>query len=50
MSKGVSYIRVDTDPENLRMQHVMKNNGFAECGTVVFQGSGKLAYDKILSN
>ena len=32
------------------VQHVLKNNGFAECGTVVFQGSGKLAYDKILSN
>lgn len=50
MSKGVSYIRVDTDPENFRMQHVLKNNGFTECGVVVFQGSGKLAYDKILSN
>lgn len=50
MSRGVSYIRVDTDPENHRMQHVLKNNGFTECGVVVFQGSGKLAYDKILSN
>lgn len=47
--KGVSIIRVDTDFPNKRMQHILTKNGFVNCGTVVFQGSAKLAYDKILS-
>lgn len=42
------YIRVDTDPENKRMQHVFEKNGFVCCGRVTFQGSDKLAYDKVL--
>ena len=45
---GVYSLRADTDFPNLRMQHVLEKNGFVRCGTVMFQGSGKLAYDKIL--
>lgn len=45
---GVFCIRVDTDPENKRMQHVLKRQGFESCGVIVFQGSEKLAFDKIL--
>ncbi len=48
-SRGVRNIRVDTDFPNLRMQHVLEKNGFVRCGVVVFQGSGKIAYDKILA-
>lgn len=44
--KGVYSIRVDTDFPNKRMQHVLKKNGFENCGRVVFQGSEKLAFDK----
>lgn len=49
LEKGVSYIRVDTDFPNRRMQHILEKNGFTRRGTIVFQGSGKLAYDKLLS-
>ena len=48
ISKSVHYIRVDTDFPNTRMQHILEKNGFSRCGVVIFQGSGKLAYDKIL--
>ena len=48
-SRGVRNIRVDTDFPNLRMQHVLEKNGFARCGMIVFQGGGKIAYDKILA-
>ncbi len=47
-SKGVRSIRVDTDFPNKRMQHILEKNGFSQCGVIVFQGSGKLAYDKTL--
>lgn len=46
--KQVSLIRVDTDFPNKRMQHILVKNGFVNCGTIVFQGGAKLAYDKIL--
>ncbi|HIU10146.1 MAG TPA: GNAT family N-acetyltransferase [Candidatus Avidehalobacter gallistercoris] len=49
ISKDVKNIRVDTDFQNRRMQHILDKAGFAKCGVVIFQGSGKLAYDKKLS-
>ena len=48
ISKGVKSIRVDTDFPNKRMQHILEKSGFAHCGIIDFQGSGKLAYDKFL--
>lgn len=48
IKRGVYMIRMDTDFPNLRMQHVLTKNGFRQCGVVVFQGSGKLAFDKLL--
>lgn len=48
LSMGVRYIRIDTAPDNKRMQHVMEKNGFVRCGVIVFQGSDKWAYDKII--
>lgn len=48
-SKGVRNIRINTAPPNLRMQHVLEKNGFARCGVIMFQGSEKIAYDKILA-
>mgnify|MGYP002511478234 CR=1 FL=1 len=44
----VRYIRADTDFPNKSMQHILKKNGFENCSTVIFQGSGKLAFDKII--
>ena len=46
VQNGVRAIRVDTDFPNRRMQHILTKNGFEHCGVIVFQGSGKLAYDK----
>ena len=48
IEKNVFSIRVDTDFPNKRMQHILQKNGYEHCGVIVFQGSGKLAYDKIL--
>ena len=49
LSKNIRSIRVDTDFPNKRMKHILEKNGFSKCGIIVFQGSGKLAYDKTLS-
>lgn len=48
LSNGVKSIRVDTDFPNKRMQHILEKNGFVNRGVIIFQGSGKLAYDKSL--
>ncbi|MGI6027801.1 MAG: GNAT family N-acetyltransferase [Candidatus Heteroscillospira sp.] len=48
VDRGVMSIRIDTDFPNKRMQHILEKNGFVNCGVIVFQGSGKLAYDKTL--
>lgn len=47
--RGVFAIRGDTDPQNLRMQHVLEKSGFQRRGIIVFQGSEKLAYDLSLT-
>lgn len=49
LSKNIGSIRVDTDFPNKRMQHILEKLGYIYCGTVVFQGSAKLTYEKILS-
>lgn len=46
IQNDIRTIRVDTDFPNKRMQHILKSNGFENCGTINFQGGGKLAYDK----
>jgi len=43
---GISNIRIDTDGENHRMQHVLQKNGFSFCGTVVQGGGDRMAFDK----
>lgn len=48
LSRGVRYIRADTDFPNKRMQHILEKNGFVHRGVIVFQGGEKLAYDKTL--
>ncbi|MFG6331364.1 MAG: GNAT family N-acetyltransferase [Lachnospiraceae bacterium] len=47
---NIRNIRVDTDFLNKRMQHILKKNGFINCGVIVFQGGEKLAFDKLLSD
>lgn len=48
IQKDIPYIRADTDFSNKCIQHVLKKNGFEQCGIVIFQGSEKLAFDKLL--
>lgn len=47
ISKGIRYIRVDTDFPNKRMQHIFEKNGFKHCGVIFFEGK-KMAFDKRL--
>ncbi len=46
--KGVFNFRVDTDGDNLKMQHILKKNGFTYRGTIWFDNSEKIAFDKII--
>ncbi len=46
IQKNIHYFRIDTDAANLKMQHILKKNGFAFCGTIIFDNSEKIAFDK----
>lgn len=46
--RGVHSLRVDTDAGNQKMQHVLEREGFSRRGTIWFDGSEKIAFDKIL--
>ncbi|MBR5534105.1 MAG: GNAT family N-acetyltransferase [Ruminiclostridium sp.] len=45
LEHGVEAIRVDTQGENVVMQHILDREGFAYCGLVHFDGGPKLAYE-----
>lgn len=45
-SEGVHSFRVDTDNDNLKMKHILDKNGFTYRGTIWFDNSTKIAYDK----
>lgn len=44
------YPNIDTVYKDIETEkgYVLKIDGFVECGIVVFQGSEKIAYDKLL--
>ncbi len=44
--KGITNFRVDTDEDNQKMQHILKKNGFSYRGTIWFDNSVKIAFDK----
>ncbi|ONI39838.1 GNAT family N-acetyltransferase [Candidatus Epulonipiscium fishelsonii] len=44
--KGITNFRVDTDADNVKMQHILKKNGFIYRGTIWFDNSEKIAFDK----
>ena len=46
--RGVYSFRVDTDADNRKMRHILEKNGFTFRGTICFDNSEKLAYDKRL--
>ncbi len=45
--KGALSIRIDTDKSNSIMQHLLEKLGFIQTGIVFFEGSGKLAYERL---
>lgn len=45
-SKGIYSFRVDTDADNQKMKHILSQNGFQYCGTIWFDHSEKIAFDK----
>jgi len=44
----MTSIRIDTNPANQKMQHLIKKNGFQYCGTVVIDATDYLAFEKLL--
>lgn len=47
-AQQVYNLRIDTDPQNKRMQHVLEKCGFRYCGLVIQGGGDRMAYDKQL--
>lgn len=45
--RGVHACRVDTDADNGKILNILKKNGFAHCGTIWFDNSEKVAFDKV---
>ncbi len=43
---GVNYLRVDTDEDNKKMQHVFIKNGFVRRGKVWYNETEKVGFDK----
>lgn len=46
--RDIHSIRVDTDGDNRMMQRVLEKQGFTYCGTVCFDNSEKIAFEKLL--
>ncbi len=48
LAKGVEFFRIDTDAANAKMQHILRKNGFTYRGTILFDNSEKIAFDKTI--
>ncbi|WP_275982667.1 GNAT family N-acetyltransferase [Dysosmobacter welbionis] len=46
--RGVREFRVDTDAGNHKMQHILAKQGFQYRGSIRFDNSEKIAYEKLL--
>lgn len=44
--QGITYLRLNIVLQNSRMQHILEKVGFEKRGIIIFQGSGKFAYEK----
>ena len=44
--QGITYLRLNIGLQNSRMQHILEKVGFEKRGIIIFQGSGKFAYEK----
>ena len=45
---GIYSLRVDTDSGNRIMQHILQKSGYQYCGTICFDNSEKIAFEKLL--
>ena len=46
--RDVHSFKMDTDQDNDIMKHVLQKNGFSYCGTICFDNSEKIAYEKLI--
>lgn len=46
--RGIHSFKVDTDRDNRVMRHLLEKNGFTCCGTIRFDNSEKIAFEKLL--
>ncbi|MGI6230118.1 MAG: GNAT family N-acetyltransferase [Tractidigestivibacter sp.] len=44
--RGIASFRIDTDEANMAMRHILNKNGFTYRGTILFDNSTKIAFDK----
>ncbi len=47
MAQGISNLKIDTHPDNLGMQKLIKNRGYVYCGVITLESKAiRLAYEK----
>lgn len=46
--KGIHDFRVDTDEDNQKMKYILRKNGFEYRGTIWFDNSEKIAFEKLI--
>lgn len=46
--QNIHSIKTDTDMDNNTMKHILEKNGFEYCGTIQFDNSDKIAFEKLL--
>lgn len=46
--RNIHSFKVDTDNDNEIMKHLIEKNGFQYCGTICFDNSEKIAYEKLI--
>lgn len=47
-ANGVYSLRIDTHENNRKMRHIIEREGFTYCGTVYYNGSPRMAYEKMI--
>jgi ribosomal protein S18 acetylase RimI-like enzyme len=48
IEKGISNLKIDTHPDNLGMQKLIKNRGYQYCGVITLESKAiRLAYEKV---
>lgn len=48
IDRGVHSLRIDTHENNKKMRHIIEREGFTYCGTVYYNSSPRMAFEKII--